>query len=52
MTNDDLKRFYPQNSTLEKSNDFVRYNTNEEIPGVSEEQIVSFICKGIIYGIH
>lgn len=34
MTNDDLKRFYPQNSTPEKSNDFVRYNANGEIPGV------------------
>jgi hypothetical protein len=34
MTNDDLKRFYPQNSTPEKSNDFVRYNANGEIPGI------------------
>lgn len=34
MTNDDLKRFYTQNSTPEKSNDFVRYNANGEIPGV------------------
>ena len=34
MTNDDLKRFYPQNSTPEKANDFVRYNANGEIPGI------------------
>lgn len=34
MTNDDLKRFYSQNSAPEKSNDFVRYNANGEIPGV------------------
>ena len=32
MYNDDLKRFYPQSSTPEKSNDFVRYNANGEIP--------------------
>lgn len=33
MTNDDLKRFYPQNSVPEKRNDFVRYDENGQIPG-------------------
>lgn len=33
MTNDDLKRFYPQNAVPEMRNDFARYDENGNLPG-------------------
>lgn len=39
MTNDDLKRFYPQNSAPQKREDFVRYEKNGKIPGVTNTEL-------------
>lgn len=47
MTNDDLKRFYPQNSNPERRNDFVRYNENGEISGVGSLGLETVILNGL-----
>lgn len=45
MTNDDLKRFFPQNGTPEKKEDFVRYTKDGLIPGLNAEGAESGIAE-------
>lgn len=49
MTNEDLKRFYPNNKDLEEAHDFVRLDETGKIPASNLPQYVDDVVEGYYY---
>ena len=49
MTNEDLKRFYPNNPNINEPNDFVRLNSRGKVPAENLPSYVDDVIEGYYY---